>query len=366
MKILHLASPGLGGIETYIFSHYKYMDQREFRFDFMTQNAGLRDAEEFRNFRFDVKLLHTAAGKDPEGFKKRVREILLEGYDVLHLHTCYWTGFSMEEVAREVGIKKVIVHSHSTFIDEADPEKRQMLFKRHEEIKRIFSPELATDFWACSWKAAGWLFGEQIPKEKIKIMKNAIELERFQFNPQTRERVRQELGLQNAMVLGTVGRLSYTKNHAFLISLLSEFQKEHANAKLMIIGGGEMRKELEKQVLECGLEGKVLLLGWKSEVENYLQAMDCFLLPSRFEGNPISLIEAAAAGLPAIISDTITEEAVFTDSIQRLPLAIPSWLSALEKTVNQSVERARGLGVLRAGGYDIRQQAKRLEMLYRN
>ena len=87
MKILHLASPGLGGIETYIFSHYKYMDQREFRFDFMTQNAGLRDAEEFRNFRFDVKLLHTAAGKDPEGFKKRVREILLEGYDVLHLHT---------------------------------------------------------------------------------------------------------------------------------------------------------------------------------------------------------------------------------------------------------------------------------------
>lgn len=364
MRILHLASPNLGGIEAYIFNHYKYMDQDRFRFDFMTQNRSLRDAEEYRDFRFHVKLLPATAAKDPEGFTRQVRKILSEGYDVLHLHTCYWTGFLIEKIAKEVGIKKVIVHSHSSFIDENDAGKRQILLERHEEVKRAFSPDLATDYWACSWNAADWLFGEQISRNKIKIMRNAIESKRFRFNPEARKRIRAELCLQNNLILGTVGRLTFSKNHEFLINLFFEFQKVNPTARLLIIGDGELRQTLRRQIYENGLENKVLLLGWKPNVEDYLSAVDIFLLPSRFEGNPISLIEATASGLPAVIANTVTEEAVLTETIQRIPVDIPMWNLAITRLASIKSRREDGIEVVRNAGYDVEQQAKVLEVMY--
>lgn len=365
MKILHLASPKLGGIEAYIFNHYKYMNQEEFQFDFMTQNADLQNADEYRDFQFNVKLLPTTAAKDPESFANRVREILLEGYDVLHLHTCYWTGFRIEEIAKEVGIKRVIVHSHSTFIDEPNPEKRQMLFAHHEEVKKDFSQDLATDFWACSAKAADWLFGPQIPGNQIRIMKNAIEVERFRFNPQKRKQIRTELGLQGNFVLGTVGRLTFSKNQEFLIDLLFELRKTCQNAKLIIIGDGELRQALERQTYERDLKDAVLLPGWKTNVEDYLSAMDMFLLPSRFEGNPISLIESTASGLPAVIATTVTEEAILTKSVQQIPADIAQWNLAITHLANAKSNREDGIETVRNAGYDVNQQAKVLEAMYR-
>lgn len=365
IKILHLTPPcGLGGIDFYIFSHYRHMNQERFRFTCMTQNRGLRDAEEFRDFPFDVKLLPTAAAQNPGLFAERVREILMEGYDVLHLHTSYWTGFLIEEIAKEAGVPKIIVHSHSTSVDVNEPEKRENLLKRHEEVKQAFSPDLATDFCACSWKAADWLFGEQIPRNKIRIMKNAIEVERFRFNPEVRERIRTELGLGNSLVLGTVGRLAYQKNHTFLIEVFQEFHKKHRNAKLIIVGDGDLRRNLENQICKNGLEDMVLLLGWKPAVENYLQAMDCFLLPSRFEGLGIAAVEAAASGLPCIVSDQVPEDLKFIEGIQYVPLQVPAWVSALEKAFAKPVDRQSGTELVRVAGYDVRQQAKVLESLY--
>lgn len=366
IKVLHLTSAyRVGGIDTYIFSHYKYMNRDRFQFTFMTRNGGLQDAEQFQEFSYDVKLLPTTAAGDRELFIKRVREILMEGYDVLHLHTSYWTGFLIEEIAKEVGIPKIIVHSHNTSIaDVSEPEERKILLKQHEAVKKEFSLDLATDFCACSWKAADWLFGPQIPREKIRIMKNAIEVERFQFNPKARKQIRAELGLENMLVLGSAGRLAYQKNPEFLIEVFGKIRKEHKNAKLLMIGDGELRKDVERQIQRIGLEDAVLLLGWKTNVEDYLQAMDCFLLPSRFEGNPISLIEATASGLPCVIADTITEEAVISNTIHRISLDISGWFSTLEEILNKPIDRLRGTETARAAGYDVKQQAKVLEGLY--
>ncbi len=366
IRVLHLTSAyGIGGIETYIFSHYQYMNRDKFKFTFMTQNSSLRDVEQFQEFSFDVKLLPTTAAKDPELFTKRVREILMEGYDILHLHTNYWTGFLIEEIAKEIGIPKVIVHSHNTSIGDASgPEDRKNLLKRHEEVKRAFSLDLATDLYACSWLAADWLFGGQISRDKIRIVRCAIDLERFRFIPEVRKQIRTELGLDNALVLGFTGRLTYQKNPEFLIEAFQKFRKAHKNAKLILVGDGELRKDVEKQVGENGLKDAVLRLGWKTNVEDYLQAMDCFLLPSRFEGNPISLIEATATGLPAVIADTITEEAVISNNIYRVPFDISVWLSTLEEALEKPVDRQSGTETARAAGYDVRQQAKVLERLY--
>lgn len=365
IRVLHLASPGIGGIENYIFSHYKYMDRSRFKFDFLTQNRGLKNAKEFQQFNYEVKLLPTTAAKDRELFIREVKEILTEGrYDVFHLNTCYWTGFLLEEIAQEVGVPKVIVHSHSSFIDENDPDKRERLLRRHEEIKAVFPAGLATDFWACSGTAADWLFGPQIPREQIRIMKNAIELERFQFSRQKREQIRAELGLENSLVLGTTGRLTYSKNHLFLIEVFAAFLKVHPSAKLLVIGDGELRPEIEKQIQCRGLEDSVRLLGWCTNVEDYLQAMDIFLLPSRFEGNPVSLMEAAASGLPCVIAEGITEETQISENIWRVPLKLAEWLITLESVSAKNPDRRTGADIVRDAGFDVKRQAKKLEKLY--
>ncbi|MCI9331683.1 MAG: glycosyltransferase family 1 protein [Oscillibacter sp.] len=364
MRILHLASPGLGGIEAYIFSHYQYMDREKFRFDFMTQNPRLRETEEYRAFPFQVKLLPSTAAKDPEGFSNRVREILAEGYDVLHLHTCYWTGFRIEEIAKEMGVSRVVVHSHSTFIDEPDGVKRAELLRRHEEVKRAFSPDLATDYWACSSLAADWLFGPQIPRDRVRMVKNAIDVGKYRFHPEKRTAIRQELGLEGNFVLGTVGRMSYQKNHSFLIDLFAEFHQIYPRSKLLIVGDGELREALTEQVLHRNLEKAVLLPGWRTDVETYLQAMDLFLLPSRFEGLGIVAVEAAASGLPCVVSSQVPDDVAFTKNIWHRPLDIPAWLSAVEELASREYDRNSGFEAVRAAGYDIRQQAKVLEGLY--
>ncbi len=365
IRVLHLTPPGFGGIDTYIFNHYRNMDQKRFRFDFMTQNTELEDAEQYRDFSYRVWTLPATAARDRDGFVKRVQEILRDGYDVLHLHTSYWTGFLIEEIAKDIGIKKVIIHSHSTFVDEINPKKRQNLLTRHEEIKRSFSPDLATDYWACSWEAADWLFGEQIPRKRIKIMKNAIETERFRFNAQKRAEMRRKLGLEDALVLGTVGRLSYQKNPFFLLELFARFHKKNPDSKLLMVGDGELRGELEDQIERGGLKQDVLLLGWKTNVESYLQAMDIFLFPSHFEGLGIAAVEAEASGLPCVVSDQVPEDIVFTENICRVPLRISEWENALEYLAGRSIDRRKGTDIVRSAGYDIQQQAKIMEQLYK-
>lgn len=365
IRVLHLAPPGFGGIDAYIFGHYRYMDQNRFRFEFLTQNTALEKAEQYRDFTYKVWPMLATAEQDRDGFVRNIREIFRNGHDVLHLHTSYWTGFLLEELAKEAGIPKVILHAHSTAVDENDPEKRLALSRRHEEIKRAFLPDLATDYWACSWKAAGWLFGEQIPGEKIRIMKNAIEVERFRFSQQKRKKLRQEFGIEeDTLVLGTAGRLSYQKNQAFLIGVFADFHRRHPNSKLLLVGDGELRGALKLQIAEKGLEKDVLILGWRTNVEDYLQAMDIFLLPSRFEGLGIAAVEAAASGLPCLVSDQVPKEVAFAENIRHIPLDISAWTAALEEAAQLHMNRQDGAEAVRAAGYDIKRQAKVLEALY--
>lgn len=364
IRVLQLVSPDFGGIESFVFNHYRYMDKQRFQFDFLTQNRALEGAVQYREFQYKVHLMQTAANGNKDLFVRHIREIFKEKYDVLHLNNCFWTGYLLEELAQEAGIRKVIVHSHSTFIDEPDEAQRMELLRRHEEIKRTFSPDLATDFWACSRLAADWLFGPQIPRDQIRIIKNAIDVEKYRFDLEVRNQIRGELNLGDTLVLGTAGRLSYQKNQAFLLDVFAKFHQKCPQSKLLIVGDGELREDLKEQIRNYHLEEAVLLLGWKTDVERYLQAMDVFLLPSRFEGLGIVVVEAATSGLPCLVSDQVPEEVSFAETIRHVPLSLPVWNEALEELTQVQVDRRSGVDVTRAAGYDIRQQAKVLEALY--
>lgn len=269
----------------------------------------------------------------------------------------------IEQVAMELKIPRVIVHSHSTGIDETDEQVREERLIQHNAYKEKFSMEYATDVCACSGMAGDWLFGEQIPREEIRIFPNAIDVKRYRFDRMLRQEMRRKLGLEERTVVGNVGRYCYQKNQEFLLEAFSKAHKRKPDLFLLLIGQGERKKELEEQAEKLGVGRDVCLLGWQENIEAYLQAMDIFCFPSRFEGLGISAIEAQTAGLPCLLSDTICEEVALTDLVRFLPLDVQTWADCLISSINHEIRENREEEIIERG-YDIRTAVGCLEKFY--
>lgn len=364
-RILHMTPPDIkNGVYRYIFNHMQFMNMQKYSFSFWTKGAKeLRETSEYKKYGFGIYELKGTQREDKDAFQKEIIEVLGQGFDILHLHTSSWRGFLIEEVAMELGIPKVIVHSHSTGIDVKDKEERVQRIHIHEIYQKQFSLKYATDVWACSHLAATWLFGTSVPLDKIQIMPNAIDTSRYCFDLKKRQQIRDKLKLHGKYVIGNIGRYTYQKNQAFLIRVIAELRKKRENVYFLCLGDGELLQELRELTETYGLKNHVSLMEWQEHTEDFLQAMDVFCLPSRFEGFPISAIEAQTAGLKCLISDTVTEEVKITDLVQFLPLEEQRWVNEL--LVGKNLEqREKWSEVVAKKGYDIKIAAKRLEKMY--
>lgn len=364
-RILHMTPPNIrNGIYKYIFAHMKYIDQSKYQFDFLTQNRDdLMQTEEYKKYGFGIKSFTTTQREDAQKFRQEIYDILTEGYDAIHLHTSYWRGFLIEEIAMEIGMPKVIVHAHSAGVDEENPVERERLFAIHEGFKKQFNMSLATDFCACSKEAAEWLFNEQIPKEQINFFHNAIEVERFTFHKEKREQLRQRLGIESKIVMGNIGRFCYQKNQKFLIEAFAEAIKKNDELFLLLIGEGEMKEEFLSMAEVLGIQSSVLCLDWQENIEDYLQVMDVFCLPSKFEGLPISILEAQAAGLKSYVADTVSKQCKITDLVTFLPLDMETWVDAI-RNCDKEYARKNMHDVITEQGYNIKVEANKLVQLY--
>lgn len=364
-KILHMTPPDINnGVYKYVFNQMKYIDQSRYRFGFLTRNEkDLMATKEYQQYHFNIQSFQNTERESKGGLREEITHILSQGYDTIHLHTSIWRGFLIEEIAMELKIPQVIVHSHSTGIDFSSQEDRDRLFRIHEQYKSAFDMSKATDICACSELAGEWLYGSQIPRNLIKIMPNAIEVEKYHFQPEVRRELRNKLGLSNRVVIGNVGRYCYQKNQEFLVKAFSKAYKNNKNIFLLLIGEGELQEEIRKLVVKLGIEDSVLCLNWQENVEEYLQIMDTFCLPSHFEGLPISVIEAQAAGLPCYVADTITREVKITDLVTFLPLIEEEWQYILEQS-NINNNREHFDDEISKNGYDVRNAAVKLEQLY--
>lgn len=365
LKILHMTPPIINnGVYKYIFNHMAYIDREHFQFDFLTRNAkALAATEEYQKYGFDIQTFCNTERNNEEQMRKEISGILSQGYDAIHLHTSFWRGFLIEQIAMEMKIPKVIVHSHSTWVDVRDDKKREEILRIHNGYKEKFDFRYATDVCACSRLAGDWLYGHQIPREKIQILPNAIDVDRYSFRPEIRNSLRKRLGLEDRIVIGSVGRYCYQKNQEFLIKTFAKARERNKKLFLLLIGGGELKDELKKQIAGLGLKDAAGCLNWQDNVQDYFQAMDVFCLPSLFEGLAITSIEAQAAGLKCLLSDTISKEAKVTDLVAFLPLDEQIWVEEMALS-RQAGERERKDKEIKAAGYDIRSAVKKLEKLY--
>lgn len=362
-KIIHFSLANTkSGITQYILNNWKHIDKEKFQFDVVTFGGKLDFQEQLESEGCKVFYVKSRAEEDFENFRREISQIFLNGYDAVHLHTSYWKSFELEKLARQAGIPRIIVHSHNTAVfDDIEREEKE---KRHYQLRDQLTIDIATDYWACSKMAAEWLYADKIPQEKIHIVHNAIDVSRFAFDGTKRQEIRQWLGWEDNLVIGHVGRFSYQKNHLFLIEVFKEVVKKNEGARLVLIGKGPLEEEIKALVERYNLTGKVYFAGVRDDVHCWLEAMDLFVLPSRFEGLPIVAIEAQASGVKCLVSNTITKETAITDYISFLPLDMSIWIEEILSDDNGEKDRKKYAGQVMQAGYDINNYIRTLENLY--
>ncbi|RKD35271.1 glycosyltransferase [Lacrimispora algidixylanolytica] len=364
IKVLHfsIANSG-GGITKYALRIWNAIDKDRFQFDFATMSKSLDFAQELEEQGCKIHYISIYSEQDILKFEEEINKVFDDGYDIVHLHTSWWRGFAVEKIAKKRGVSKVIVHAHNTDVHIPIGMTREEARILHNSWQKKVTPYIATDFWACAGNAAEWLYGENIPEEQIKIIPNAIELEKFYFNQSVRIRYRNKMNLQKQFVVGMIARFQYQKNHEFAIEFFEKYHSKVPNSILLLIGIGELKNEIEILVRKYHLESKVRFLGLRDDVQNLLQAMDLFILPSRFEALAQTFVEAQASGLKCITSEFAPEESKITNNLVRLPLEIDLWLEEALKWEAGYV-RENTKKIMRDKGYDIKYQIKEIEKLY--
>ena len=214
--------------------------------------------------------------------------------------------------------------------------------------------------------AGEWLFTKkQIENNKVKIINNGIDVKRFTFNTEKRQEIRTKLNLNDEqIVFGHIGRFGEQKNHTFLIDIFEEIYKNEKNAILLLVGNGELEDSIKESVKQKGIDNQVIFYGITNKTDYLFSAMDIFLLPSLFEGNPVVGVEAQTSGIKCFFADTITKKANITDLVTFIPLeeGAKKWAEIILK--NKNYERQEQTKNIVKAGYDIENISKTLKEIY--
>lgn len=335
-----------GGIESYLMNYFRGLKKYDIIFDFITEYDRIAYKEEIEQL--GGKIYRIPSRRD--GLIKHmnaIRSVLKKHKEYQVFYCNILSASEVFTVLSGMGIKRVktVVHSHNDSVK---------TITRHKILRPLLNC-ISNKKLACSKRAAVFMFGERnVSKHKVQIVNNAINLEKYKYSPEVRKQMRQEFGItEDTFIVGHVGRMCYQKNTLFLIDVFNEINKKDKNTKLLLIGDGEDRNKVEDAIREYGLEKHIMLLGVRDDVEKMMQMMDVFVLPSRFEGLGIVLIEAQAAGLQCIGSDQFGNEANISGKIQYYPLDMPidEWADCILKCKN--IDRNTDTTALKNGGYDI-------------
>ena len=362
LRVLHsVSNMARAGIETMLMNYYREIDRSRIQFDFLANKPvpGEYDGE----IRDMGGRVFVSPGLNPLHFPKYRRFVadLLQSNPeirIVHAHN-EAMGYYALKSAKDAGVRVRIAHAHNTQII------RDYKYPLKLVCKQLL-PGSATDYWSCGRDAGIYYYGEKRWNSSGFILHNAIDVSRFAFSREKRERIRQLNGLENAFVVGHVGRFNVQKNHTRLLDIFAEIAKAEPSARLALIGVGELEQSVKDKARAIGIQDKTLFLGQMADVSDWYQAMDCFVLPSLFEGLPVVGIEAQAAGLPCIFSDRVTDEVLLSAGASRVALEADDteWAKEIMAAKRPETERTQGIDIVRQAGYDIHTEAQKLQEIY--
>lgn len=308
VRMLHIVgSMSPSGIGNFIMNIYRNIDRSRVQFDFIVH--------EKREVSFDEEIQKlggrlfyvTRKSVNPVNNFLEMRKVVKEGnYRIVFRHTDTATVALDLLAAKLGGAGRRIPHSHSTGTSGV-------------KMHKLFQPFLnwvSTDYFACSEQAGKWLYGHN----QFEVVLNGIDAESFAFSDQTREEVRKQEGVEGKLIFGHVGNFLPVKNHAFMLEVFSCIKKQCKEAVLMLVGDGALHADIEKKAEELHIQDALILCGVRNDTSRLLQAMDLFFFPSFYEGMPIALVEAQAAGLPCLVSEAVTEDVIITNLVTKMQI----------------------------------------------
>lgn len=359
------------GVETWLMHVLRNIDRDRYVMDFLVHSEAVGAYEdEIRSLGGGI--VRCTDTSNPLAYLHNFRRVIREHgpYDIVHSHIHHYSGFVMK-LAYEAGIPVRIVHSHcDTAVTQSGA---GLLRNMYLKTARRWINRYATLGLAVSCDSARDLFGPQWESDpRWRIFRLGFDLSPFHSDVGAAA-TRAELGVPpSAFVVGHVGRFDEQKNHAFMVDIASELIRRQPDTYLLLVGEGQLRTTIERKLSEAGISGHVLLLGSRPDVPRLMRgAMDVFLFPSLFEGLPVVLIEAQAAGLPCVVSDVITDEGdVVSPLIRKLPLSqSPSdWAEAVLRAGCDStatISQQQALRLMEQSPFDIRVSLAELEKVYR-
>lgn len=359
VRILHVVGRmDRGGTEALLMNLLRTVDRTKFQYDFVEQTEDVCDYDE------EILSLGSTIYRCPHISPSNLGQ-----------YRAWWRNFFRDHP------EYPIVHGHSRgsgpiYLSEAGKAGRITIAHCHSSSHGKGIPGLIRYLWqlplryaadynfACSYDAGTSQYGK---KGEFRVIKNGILIEKYIWNRDARTHIREKMCLADAFIVGNVSRFETPKNHLFLVTVFSELKKRCPNAKLMLVGKGTLEAGIREQIAKLGLQSDVIFTGARADVNELLQAMDAFVFPSLYEGLPLALVEAQAAGLPCFASDkVIAPEVKLTELMHFIPLeqSPAQWAEyILSHTVTPDQRRDQSQAIIEAG-FDIRTTAEQLNTFY--
>lgn len=346
----------VGGAETFMMKIYRNIDRKKYQIDFCVGSfaRGYYD-DEIESLGGKIHRIHSKSS-NLKKFKKELYDVVkYNSYDYVFRITSNAAGLMDLKIAKKAGAKVCSARSSNSSDGDSIKQKVAHLVGKLLYLKYV---DVAI---APSELAGTYTFGnKKVNSGKVVFLNNALDLNIFKFDASKRKKIREELGIsENTLLIGHIGRFETQKNHMFLIDVFKEILNKNKKAKLLLVGQGSLREDIEKQLENLGIYDRVIFTGIRSDVPELLSAIDVLIFPSLYEGMPNTVIEAQATGLPCIISDTITKEADITGLVEYV---------SLEKTAEEWAEIALSVNIgerrnthtdFIENGYDIKQVAEK-------
>lgn len=349
-----------GGVEAVVMNYYRHVDRSKVQFDFFCDSDSTCIPYEEIN-KLGGRVIIIPPYQKIFRYLNELKKLFKNNeYKIVHSHISTLSVFPLY-AAKKAGVPVRIAHSHST------SNKKEWKKNILKNLLRPFSKKYATDYFCCSELAGRYLFGDRCyDGGKVFLLKNAIDVNRFQFNSDIRNLKRKELEInEDTLIIGHVGRFVTQKNHSFLIEIFSELLKIHSNSKLLLVGKGPLYDEINRKVEGLNISDKVIFLGQRADVNELYQAFDAVILPSLYEGLVVVLVEAQCAGLPCLSSTEISNETQITEDLKLISLKKPAseWAKEILNLYTNH-KRCQNLNKLNQSGYNINIEAIKLEKFY--
>lgn len=362
-RVLHIGTSLVlsGGIENYVMNLYKSIDRANIQFDFIVSDE-LTGQHFFSTVESMGGVIYYASEKKRNLIISAIKKYRIikkyKQYGIVHIHTSCGIRIFDGLIARIVGIKSIIFHSHTN---------KMKLPMKYKALQPLFNC-IGTKLLACSIEAGQYFFGKNVLNNpKFLVVPNAIDFEKYIYSETQRKQIRTELDIKDKIVFGFIGRFSKEKNLFFIIDIFKYILQFEPNSTLLLVGAGELYEEVKAYSRELGISEYVIFTGERTDVYAIASALDILLLPSQYEGIPIVLIEAQTSGLLCYASNAVSRSAQFTEYLKfiSLELSAEMWANTIMKN-GLSYSRKDMTKIVRDSVYNSIKSSEEMQRLYLN